>query len=77
MFANQEALPDGVRVTNIYPGETDTPIMDKRPVPPTPERRAEMLQPEDIAQMAVAIAKLPARAVVPEIVISPRYQPFI
>jgi NAD(P)-dependent dehydrogenase (short-subunit alcohol dehydrogenase family) len=75
-FARHECLPDGVRVTNIYPGETDTPIMDKRPVPPPPERRAQMLQPEDVAEMVVAIARLPARAVVPEIVITPSYQIF-
>jgi len=68
-------LPDGVRVTNIHPGEVETPIVDKRPVPPTAEHRARMLQPEDIAAMAVAIAKLPPRAVVPDIVVTPRHQP--
>lgn len=74
-FANLESLPDGVRVTNIYPGETETPILDKRPVPPSAEHRARMLQPEDVAAMAVAVAKLPARATVPEIVITPRHMP--
>jgi NAD(P)-dependent dehydrogenase (short-subunit alcohol dehydrogenase family) len=74
-IANLEALPDGVRVTNLYPGETDTPILAKRAVPPTPEQLACMLQPEDVAAMAVAVAKLPARAVVPEIVITPRHMP--
>lgn len=74
--ANLEALPDGVRVTNIYPGDTDTPILDKRPVPPSAERRAQMLQPEDVASMVVAVAKLPPRAVVPELVITPWYAPF-
>lgn len=75
-FANLEAMPDGVRVTNLYPGETETPILDQRPVPPTAEHRARMLQPEDVAAMAVAVAKLPPRAVVPEIVITPRHMPF-
>ena len=56
---------------NIYPGETNTPIIDKRPTPPPPEKRAQMLQPEDIASCVVTIAKLPARAVVPELVITP------
>ncbi|RYD61972.1 MAG: SDR family oxidoreductase, partial [Verrucomicrobiaceae bacterium] len=74
--ANLEALPDGVRVTNIYPGDTDTPLLDQRPVPPSAERRAQMLQPEDVASMVVAIAKLPPRAVVPELVITPWYAPF-
>jgi NADP-dependent 3-hydroxy acid dehydrogenase YdfG len=36
-----------------------------------------MLQPEDIADMTVAIARLPRRAVVPEIVITPSYQTFL
>lgn len=75
-FANLEALPDGVSVTNIYPGETETPILDKRPVPPPAEQRARMLQPDDIAAMVVTVAKLPARATVPEIVITPRHMPF-
>jgi NADP-dependent 3-hydroxy acid dehydrogenase YdfG len=76
-FANLESLPDGVRVTNIHPGETETPILAKRAVPPTAEQRARMLQPEDVATMAVAIAKLPARANVPEIFITPHHMPLI
>ncbi|MEO6245280.1 MAG: SDR family NAD(P)-dependent oxidoreductase [Opitutaceae bacterium] len=76
-FANLESLPDGVRVTNIIPGETETPILAQRPVPPTAEQRARMLQPEDVAAMAVAVAKLPPRATVPEIVITPRHMPMV
>ncbi len=74
-FANLESLPDGVSVTNIHPGETVTPLLDKRPVPPPAEQRARMLQPEDIAAMVIAVAKLPPRATVPEIVITPRHMP--
>lgn len=76
-FANLEGLPDGVRVTNIYPGETETAILDKRPVPPTAEQRARMLQPEDVADLVLAVAKLPPRATVPEIVITPRHMPLL
>ena len=76
-LANLEGLPDGVRVTNIYPGETNTPILDKRPQPPPPERRAEMVQTADIAAMAIAVAKLPPRTTVPEIVITPRHMPYV
>jgi len=75
LIANQEANDDGVRVTNVYPGETNTPIVDKRPSPPPEEKRAAMLQPEDVAAMVVAVAKLDRRAVVPEIVITPRHMP--
>lgn len=74
-FANLESLPDGVRVTNVFPGETETPILNQRAVPPSGEQRARMLQPADIAEMVVAVAKLPARATVPEIVITPRHMP--
>lgn len=76
-MANLEALPDGVRVTNVYPGETNTPILDKRPVPVSDERKANCVQPEDIAAMVVAIAKLPPRATVPEIVITPQHMPLL
>jgi NAD(P)-dependent dehydrogenase (short-subunit alcohol dehydrogenase family) len=70
-FVNLEESANGVKVTNIYPGETNTPIIDKRPTPPPPEKRAKMLQPEDIAACVVTIAKLPPRAVVPELIITP------
>lgn len=74
-MANLEALPDGVRVTNLFPGETETPILNKRAQPPSAERRAQMLQPEDIAAVAITIAQLPPRATVPEVVITPRHMP--
>jgi len=70
-FVNLEECTNGIKVTNIYPGETNTPIVNKRPTPPPPEKRAKMLQPEDIAACVVAVAKLPPRAVVPELVITP------
>lgn len=70
-FVNMEECGNGIKVTNIYPGETNTPIVDKRPTPPPPEKRAKMLQPEDIAACVVTVAKLPARAIVPELIITP------
>jgi NAD(P)-dependent dehydrogenase (short-subunit alcohol dehydrogenase family) len=39
-FVNLEECGNGIKVTNIYPGETNTPIVDKRPSPPPPEKRA-------------------------------------
>lgn len=71
-----EERPNGIHVTNIYPGEVNTPILAQRPTPVSPERKAEMLQPEDIAQMVVAIAKLPPRALVAEVVMTPLYQEY-
>jgi NAD(P)-dependent dehydrogenase (short-subunit alcohol dehydrogenase family) len=72
-FVNLEECGNGIKVTNIYPGETNTPIVDKRPSPPPPEKRAKMLQPEDIAACVVTVAKLPARAIVPELIITPTH----
>jgi NADP-dependent 3-hydroxy acid dehydrogenase YdfG len=69
-----ECRNEGVRVTNVYPGEVNTPILDRRPVPVSDEHRAAILQPEDLAAMVVAIALLPPRAHVPEIVIKPTIQ---
>jgi NAD(P)-dependent dehydrogenase (short-subunit alcohol dehydrogenase family) len=62
---------NGIRVTVIYPGLCDTPILNNRPVPPTPEQRAKMMQPDDIAQACVFAAGLPARTYVAELVLMP------
>lgn len=74
-FVNSEVAAEGVRVTNIYPGEVNTPILEKRPVMPPPEQRALMLQPEDFGDLVVSIARLPARALVSDVVITPAYMP--
>jgi NADP-dependent 3-hydroxy acid dehydrogenase YdfG len=74
--ANEEAS-NNIRVTTIYPGEVDTPILEHRPQPVSADRRAKMLLPEDIADMVVAIAKLPPRAHVPELVIKPTVQEYV
>ena len=56
-----EVAAEGVRVTNIYPGEVNTPILENRPVPVSDERKAAMVQPEDFAELVVAIACLHPR----------------
>jgi len=71
-----EERAHGIRVTNIYPGEVDTPILEQRPVPVPPEKRAQMVHPEDIAACVVTIAKLPPNVLVPELVITPLYQEY-
>lgn len=74
--ANEE-IANNIRVTNIFPGEVDTPILVNRPQPVSAERRAKMLLPEDVAHIVVAIAKLPPRAHVPELVIKPTAQEYV
>jgi NADP-dependent 3-hydroxy acid dehydrogenase YdfG len=61
----------GVRHTTILPGVVDTPILDRRPQPPSAEQRAEMLRPEDVAAAVVFAVSLPSRAYVPELTILP------
>ncbi len=77
IFAGNELAGHGIRVTNIYPGEVSTPILDKRAVPPTAERRAQMVQPRDIGAMVALIARLPATTHVSELVIKPLYQELV
>ena len=72
----QEERPNGIRITSICPGEVNTPILDQRPTPVPEERKAQMVQPEDIAACVVTIAKLPPAVVVPELIIKPRYQEY-
>ncbi len=66
-----EEKDNGIRVSNIYPGEVNTPILEARPTPVSEERRRTMLQPEDVAAAVVFIATLPPRASIPELVITP------
>jgi NAD(P)-dependent dehydrogenase (short-subunit alcohol dehydrogenase family) len=72
-----EVAPDGVRVTNVYPGEVNTPILVNRPEPVSDERKAAMVQPEDIGGLVAAIAALPPRTHVPEIIIKPLVQQYV
>ena len=67
---NLEDGPNGIRCTSICPGEVDTPILDKRPVPPPPERRAQMIRAEDLGEVCVMVASLPPRVTIPKIVIT-------
>lgn len=60
---------NGVRVTSILPGIVNTEILDKRPVPPTPELREWMVQPEDIAQACLTAVTLPGRTNIAEMTV--------
>jgi NAD(P)-dependent dehydrogenase (short-subunit alcohol dehydrogenase family) len=72
-----EEAKNGIRITSIFPGEVDTPILENRPQPVSAERRAGMLKADDVAQMVVAVALLPPRAHVPELVIKPIVQEYV
>jgi NAD(P)-dependent dehydrogenase (short-subunit alcohol dehydrogenase family) len=76
IVGNEEAA-HGIRVTNVYPGEVNTPILELRPEPVSDERKAAMLQPEDIGDLIATIASLPPRAHVPEVVLKPTVQQLV
>ena len=68
-----EEKENGIRTCVVCPGLVETEILEKRPVKPSAEVLAKALQPIDVAEVIVSVAKLPARAVVPELQILPTY----
>jgi NAD(P)-dependent dehydrogenase (short-subunit alcohol dehydrogenase family) len=69
---NCEEQKNGIRATAIYPGDINTPLLDKRPSPPPMEARLNMLTAEDVAACALLAIELPSRAVVEELLLRPR-----
>lgn len=69
---NAEEKANGIRACAIFPGDIDTPLLDLRPAPPSPEARRGMLGSEDIAACVLLAVNLPARAIVEEILVRPR-----
>ena len=74
--ANEENT-HGIRITNVYPGEVNTPILENRPKPVSDEHKARILQPEDVGELVLTIACLPQRAHIPDVVIKPLSQEFV
>lgn len=68
---NAEERANGIRACAIFPGDIDTPLLQRRPVPPDAAARARMLRPEDVAECALLAIHLPSRAVVEEILVRP------
>jgi NADP-dependent 3-hydroxy acid dehydrogenase YdfG len=63
----------GIRATAVCPGEVATPILDKRPIPVTPEQRALLVQPEDCGELMLFLARMPAHVCINEVIISPTH----
>ncbi|MGD2139836.1 MAG: SDR family oxidoreductase [Burkholderiales bacterium] len=70
---NMEEATNNIRACAICPAEVATPIMDRRPVPPSADDRAKMLQAEDLGATIRFVAELPARACINQIIISPTW----
>ncbi len=69
---NAEERANGIRACSIFPGDVDTPLLDRRPLPPPPEARAAMLQPDDVAACVWLAVTLPPRVIVEQLVVRPR-----
>jgi len=74
LVLSNEEKDSGVRVSNIYPGEIDTPILVHRPMPVSEAQRSVILKPEDVAEAVLFVASLPPRVSVPELIIKPTAQ---
>ena len=70
---NMEEGVNGIRACAICPAEVATPIMERRPVPPSAQDRARMLQPQDLGQTIRFIAEMPAHACINQVIISPTW----
>jgi NADP-dependent 3-hydroxy acid dehydrogenase YdfG len=70
---NMEECIHGIRACVICPGEVATPILKKRPIVPSAEEQARMLQAEDLGRTIRFVAEMPPRVCFNEIVISPTW----
>jgi NAD(P)-dependent dehydrogenase (short-subunit alcohol dehydrogenase family) len=68
---NLEERRHGIKACAIAPGETATPNLDLRPLPPSKEDLAKMMRPEDIANAVIYVASQPENVSVELIVINP------
>ena len=70
---NHENCHLGIRACALCPGEVATEILDLRPVPPSPEDRAKMVQEDDVGRTILFIATMPAHVCLNEIHITPTW----
>jgi serine 3-dehydrogenase len=68
-----EEKENGIRTSVVCPGLVDTELIDKRPVKPSAEILSKALKPVDVAELVLAVAKMPAHVVIPEVQILPTY----
>ncbi|HET6504430.1 MAG TPA: SDR family oxidoreductase [Amycolatopsis sp.] len=71
MALNDEEGRHGIRATLLCPGEVDTPIIRRRPVPPSEEDIERMLKPENLADVIGSIVALPNNVCINELVVTP------
>ncbi len=66
-----------IRSCCICPGEVATDILKNRPEPVPPEDLARLLQPEDLAAMALFAATMPPHVNITEMLVTPTYMRLI
>jgi len=69
---NAEERANGIRACAIFPGDIDTPLLNKRPQAPDAAARARMMRPEDVADCALFCINLPSHVIVEELLVRPR-----
>ncbi len=70
--AMTELAGGSVRFSVVYPGLCDTPLIDRRPQPPSDQERAAALKSEDIADLCLYLASTPAHVNISEVVVVPK-----
>jgi NADP-dependent 3-hydroxy acid dehydrogenase YdfG len=70
---NMDECANGLRACCLSPGEVATPILKLRPVVPSEQEQAKMLQPEDLGRTIAFVASMPPRVCMNEILISPTW----
>lgn len=67
----EEYRNSNIRLTSVSPGPIDTNIWSHKLEPPSAERRALMLRPDDIADIFVWLLERPRHMHIPDITVTP------
>jgi len=68
---NLEEHVHNIRASSIFPGDINTPLLDKRPSPPPMAARERMIQPENLAECVWLAASLPKFVCIEELLVRP------
>lgn len=68
---NLEEWQHNIRACSIFPGDINTPLLNKRPSPPPMDARERMIQPENLAECVWLAASLPKYVCIEELLVRP------